>query len=328
MRDEISMVPRVGMGCWAIGGPFWNGQTPVGYSGANDTDSRRAIHAAWACGVRVFDTSAVYGAGHSEILLGECLADKQDAVLVSKFGHSFDGKTKQMTGPRFDPQYIEGSVEASRKRLRRDCIDVMLLHLNELPVADAVPAFDTLAGLRERGWIGAFGWSTDFPERINAFAGVDGFGVVEHAMNLFFDAPSMCAAARANGHVQLIRSPLAMGVLSGKFSKGRKVAPDDVRANDATWQGYFDERAARPDCARKLGSVRELITSGGRTPAQGALCWLLAKSPNVVPVPGAKTADQVEENAGALTHGPLPQGIMDEIEAVLDRPPEGPPRAR
>ena len=73
MENKLANAPRIGMGCWAIGGPFWNNGVPIGYSGATDKDSIAAIEASWTAGIRVFDTSAVYGAGHSETLLGEAL---------------------------------------------------------------------------------------------------------------------------------------------------------------------------------------------------------------------------------------------------------------
>lgn len=328
MNNDLKQAPRIGMGCWAIGGPFWNGDVPVGYSGTNDKDSLQAVDAAWAAGIRVFDTSAVYGAGHSETLLGKALRDRSDAIIVSKFGHSFDAETKQMTGPRFDAAYVKASVAQSLARLQRDRIDVMLLHLNGLSVEEAGPVFDTLEDLRSAGQIGSFGWSTDFWDSINAMAGRPGFSTVQHAMNLFFDAPSMCAAAKDHDLVLLNRSPLAMGVLTGKFSGGNKVADLDIRANDPTWQSYFSEGMALPDCNRQLDAVRDLLTVGGRSLGQGALCWLLAKSPHTLPIPGAKNARQAEENAAALDHGPMPANVMADIETVLARPPEGEARAR
>ncbi|MBM7067449.1 aldo/keto reductase [Actibacterium sp. 188UL27-1] len=88
------------MGCWAIGDPFWNGNICRGYSGTNDEASRMAIDAAWEAGVRVFDTSALYGAGHSETLLGQTLATRSDMIVVAKLGHFFDAATQQMTGGR------------------------------------------------------------------------------------------------------------------------------------------------------------------------------------------------------------------------------------
>jgi aryl-alcohol dehydrogenase-like predicted oxidoreductase len=328
MDNSLKKAPRIGMGCWAIGGPFWNGDVPVGYSGTNDIDSKKAIHASWAAGVRVFDTSAVYGAGHSETLLGEALSDRPDAIIISKFGHSFNAETKQMTGPKFDAAYIRASVDQSRKRLRRDRIDVLLLHLNGLSIEEAVPVFDTLEDLRSLGHIASFGWSTDFWDSVNAVADRPGFIAVQHSMNLFFDAPSMNAAAAPHDLVQLNRSPLAMGVLTGKFSNGRGVTGDDIRSNEPEWQRYFSKGRALPDCIRQLQAVRELITVCGRTPGQGALCWLLAKSANTLPIPGAKNARQAEENAAALEHGPLLPDVMEEIEKVLMREPEGQARER
>ena len=90
-------------------------------------------------------------------MLGQTLGDRPEAVIVSKFGHSFDAASKQMTGPKFDPAYIRDSVEQSRLRLRRDQIDVILLHLNDLPVEDAEFAFDVLEDLRSVGQIASFG---------------------------------------------------------------------------------------------------------------------------------------------------------------------------
>lgn len=328
MTSRLQTAPRIGMGCWAIGGPFWCGDIAAGYSGADDAESLRTIHAAWDHGMRVFDTSAVYGAGHSERLLGEALAHRGDAVIVSKFGHSIDAATRQLTGPRFDPAYVRWSVEQSLRRLRRGHIDVMLLHLNDLPVEDAEPAFETLEALVAAGVIGSYGWSTDFPASVAAMARRLGFSTVQHAMNLFFDASSMCRVARDHGLSQLIRSPLGMGVLTGKFDDGQSVPAGDVRAGPPDWQGYFDAGRPRTDLARQMAAVRELLTIGGRTLAQGALCWLLAKGPGILPIPGAKSAAQATENAGAMAFGPLPEAVMLEIERLLQRPPEGLPRAR
>ncbi|WP_425483411.1 aldo/keto reductase [Ancylobacter pratisalsi] len=328
MTSRLQTAPRIGMGCWAIGGPFWFGEIAAGYSGADDVESVRAVHAAWDHGIRVFDTSAVYGAGHSERLLGKALAGRDDAVIVSKFGHSIDATTRQLKGPRFEPEYVRWSVEHSLKRLGRDYIDVMLLHLNDLPVADAEPAFETLEAFVAVGAIGSYGWSTDFPASAGAMARRLGFSTVQHSMNLFFDAPSMCRVAREHGLTQLIRSPLGMGVLTGKFDDGRSIPGGDVRAGPPDWQGYFDGGRPREDLARQMAAVRELLTVGGRTLTQGALCWLLAKGPMILPIPGAKTTAQAIENAAAVVFGPLPESVMEEIETVLQRPPEGLPRAR
>ena len=323
-----SEVPRIGMGCWAIGGPFWSGDTPLGMSQTDDVRSLAALEAAWESGVRVFDTAGVYGAGHSETLLGRHVARRDGAYIVSKVGHGFDAETKQIGPDVLDPAGIEAAVDASRARLRRDRIDLMLLHLNALPVADAEAIMDALEALRERGWIGAYGWSTDFPASAEAYAKRSGFAAVEHAMNLFFDAPSMCSTAEKHGFAQLVRSPLAMGLLTGKFRKGNRIGGADIRAGRVNWQDYFADGIPSSRHLATLDALRDWLTVGGRTLAQGALGWLLAASPRTLPVPGAKDAAQAEANARALELGPLPPEAMEGIEALVDRPPEGPPRER
>ena len=326
--NPLTNTPRIGMGCWAIGGPLWAGETPLGYSGTDDAESKRTIEAAWAGGVRVFDTAAVYGAGHSEALLGEVLGNRAGSVVVSKFGPVFDRETRQVVRDDVRPAAIRASAEASLARLQRERIDVLLCHVNTLPVAKVPEVFDTLETLRDEGKIASYGWSTDFPERLDAAAGWPGFAAVEYAMNLFFDAPSQHAMAERHGLQQLIRSPLAMGLLTGKFAGGEAVAKDDVRANTFDWLDYFKDGFVSEALITRLDAVRELLTSDGRTLGQGALGWLLARSPAVIAVPGAKTVAQAEENAAAMALGPLPEAVMVEIERLIDRPPEGPARER
>ena len=321
-------LPRIGMGCWAIGGPFFADEANLGWAGTDDQKSRGALQAAWDAGVRLFDTADVYGAGHSEKLLGAFVKGRTGAVVVSKFGNAFDETTKQMTGQRHDPDSVRNAIDASRKRLEMDCIDVVLLHLNDLSLDQSKPVFDTLDDLRDRGWIGAFGWSTDFHDRADAEGQRDGFVAVEHADNVLIGTRAMNQAADRHGLAQLVRSPLAMGLLTGKYDRGQRIQSDDVRNFSAGWNDWFTEQVGSPHHMRKIAAVRELLTSGGRTLAQGALCWLLARSPRMFPIPGAKDATQAEENAAAMAHGPLSGDIMDEIEALLDRPPEGPPRPR
>ena len=89
-----------------------------------------------------------------------------------------------------------------------------------------------------------------------------------------------------------------------------------------------DRRLLGPPLAQRRDAVRELLSSDGRTLAQGALAWIWALSPRTVPIPGARTEAQATANAQALDFGPLSPAVMAEIEAVLDRPPEGPPRER
>ncbi|WP_343712169.1 aldo/keto reductase [Inquilinus sp.] len=324
-------VPRLGLGCWAIGGPFFAGETPLGYGTVDDAESIAAIRCAVDLGLRVFDTADVYGAGHSEEVLGQALEGGDDVVIATKLGNRFDPATKQMAGSIADGDLrreTRSAVEASLRRLRRERIDLVQLHLNDLPIGPAGEVFDELDRLRAAGAVGAYGWSTDFPERAAAYAGRSGFVAVQHGMNLFFDAPSLLAVVEEHGLVSINRSPLAMGLLTGKFAAGQALPAGDVRSNTFGWMDYFKDGRVVPEFAGRLDRIRHLLTVDGRTPAQGAIAWLWAKSPRTLPIPGFRSPAQVRENAGALEKGPLPTDIMAEIERLLDRQPEGEARAR
>lgn len=318
----------LGMGCWPIGGPFFKGERPLGYSNVTEQESRRTIKAALNAGIRLFDTAAVYGAGHSERLLGDELAGHPDALVVTKIGMGFDEKTKQVTGDETNPSEVKPAIERCLGRLRRDRIDIVLLHLNGLPVAEAGPVFDAMETARDAGKIRAFGWSTDFPQSVEAMSAREGFVAVEHAMHLFFAAQAMQETVARKGLTALIRSPLAMGLLTGKFDAQTRLSENDNRSVDQGWTDYFQNGRANPDYLARLDGVRDLLCSGGRSLTQGALCWLMAKSPRNIPIPGARTVAQIEDSAGALVHGPLSGTVMAEIETLLAREPEGPPRER
>lgn len=297
-------VPRVGVGCWAIGG--------VDYGEVFDHVSLAGLRLAYDMGARVFDTAIAYGWGRSERLLGQAFADADDVVIVTKFGHPVD---------QLSPGSIKASIEMSRANLRRDRIDLVLFHVNEYDPGEAGFVFDTLAELRERGWIAAFGWSTDATASVEAFADRDGFVAVENDLNVFVPADELMTFVEGRELLSINRLPLAMGMLSGKYNAGQAVGSNDIRASQAVWMKFFKDGKAHPDYVRRLESLRELLTTGGRTLAQGALSWILAHSPQALPVPGFKTEAQIRDNLGALEKGPLPAATMAEIEAILSREP-------
>ncbi len=320
--------PTLGLGCWAIGGPFSANGNPVGWGEVDDKTSTAAIHAAVDHRIRLFDTAQAYGTGHSETVLGNALHDRPDVAIVTKIGIGIDPANRAITGEVTDPEAIRASLDASHKRLRRDHIDLVLLHLNELPIERAAPIFDLLDGLYSAGRIGSYGWSTDFPDRTRAFADRPGFTAVEHAMNVFFAAEHMVPATRAAGIAALIRSPLAMGILGGRYDASAEFSKNDVRSSNQSWNGHFADGRIAPDRLTALDAVRDILTSDNRSLAQGAIAWLWARSPNAIPIPGFRTPEQVTDLCGALDHGPLTQAQMSQIETLLNRPPEGPPQQR
>jgi aryl-alcohol dehydrogenase-like predicted oxidoreductase len=313
-------IAPLGLGCWPIGGKMFaeDGQS-LGYANADDKESLRAIHAALANGITLFDTAAAYGAGHSEHLLAKGLKNKLDAVVVTKIGFSINEATKVLTGPETDPASVEPAIERCLKRLDRESIDLVLLHLNDLPLDKAGELFDEMEKVRQRGKIKAYGWSTDYVANVEAMHDREGFTAVEHAMNVFMDAPKIQSLVHGSKLHALIRSPLAMGLLSGKYTNDSTLSSNDVRATNQGWAQYYIDGKPNPTYIELFNAVRELLQTGGRTSAQGALSWLWAKSSRNIPIPGARTVKQVEELASALTFGALPTDTMEEIAKLIGR---------
>lgn len=310
-------VPRLGMGTWAIGGPYWMDANPRGWGPADDAESARAIAAALDAGIRLFDTADVYGAGHSERVLGAALKGRDDVFVATKVGNAFDEAKKQVLGPNTDPAYIRAACDASLARLGRDVIDLYQLHIGNLTPEEAEPIRAVFEELVAAGKIRAYGWSTDDADRATGWLGHEHFRAIQFDMNALYPAPESCRLAEENGLIALIRSPLAMGFLSGKFRAGHSFDPDDIRGTSVSWLKPFKDGKLNPDYVRKLDAIIDLLTSGGRTPIQGALGWIWATSLRALPIPGIRTVAQAKENTGALAFGALAAEAVAEIETVL-----------
>ncbi|MEM8786708.1 MAG: aldo/keto reductase [Pseudomonadota bacterium] len=321
-------IAPLGMGCWPIGGAMFSGAQSLGYANSDDAQSIKAIHAALAGGITLFDTAAAYGAGHSERLLAQALKGRPEALVVTKIGIGIDEDSRQLSFGTFAAESVAPAVEGCLRRLGRDRIDLLLLHVNEMPVPEAAAVFDAMDDACAAGKIRAYGWSTDISESAAAMAGRARFTAVEHAMNVFFDAPRMQMTVRDHGLAALLRSPLAMGLLSGKYDAKTTMPNGDIRAAREDWMEYFRDGKANPAFLKTLDAVRDLLMTDGRSLVQGALGWLWAKRAANVPIPGARTVDQIEGIAAALAFGPLDPGVMEAIEGLVERRPEEPDRPR
>lgn len=329
MRFLDQQINPLGMGCWPIGGPMFSGDQPLGYTNSDDDESIRTIHAALAGGITVFDTAAAYGAGHAERLLARALQNRPEALIVTKIGIAIDEDSKQLTGEDTAPESVMPAIDRCLKRLQRDRIDLLLLHQNSLPVSVANALFDEMDKACRDGKIRSYGWSTDFSESLTAVAHRDAFVAVEHAMNVLVDVPRIQAVTREHALTALIRSPLGMGLLSGKYGSGAILPSDDIRGTSNRRTDYFTDGQSNPVMLAQLDAVRDLLTVEGRSLAQGAICWLWAKGDMNLPVPGARTVEQIEGLAAALSFGALPDDIMAQIDALIEREPaDTPDRAR
>ncbi|WDZ88086.1 aldo/keto reductase [Micromonospora cathayae] len=307
------------MGCWAIGGPWAEGNQPLGWGPVDDEESVRAIRHALDLGVTLFDTADTYGAGHGERILGRALAGRRDeAVIATKWGYTFDETTRQATGQDTSPGYLRRALVDSLRRLRTDRIDLYQLHLADLPVPRAEALLGTLEDLVAEGLVRAYGWSTDRPDRAAAYAQAGpGHTAVQHTLSVLRDAPAMLTVCDKYDLASVNRGPLGMGLLTGKYTAGSTLPRDDVRGVTSGWLDWFRGGRPAPEWLRRVGAVRTALTADGRTLAQGALGWIWARSGRTVPIPGCRTVAQVEENAAALHRGPLAPDQFAEVERAL-----------
>ncbi len=314
-------VSAMGLGCWAIGGPFFAGDTPQGWGEVDDAESLRAIQAGLDCGINFFDTANVYGAGHSERVLGQALAGKRSQVVIAtKFNAVFDEATRQVTGSDKTPEGIRKACEESLRRLNTDYIDLYQFHDNGYPYEQAQPVRDALEALVREGKIRAYGWSTDFPKNAEFFAQGDHCSAIQVQLNVLDDNPGILSVCEKYDLAAINRGPLAMGLLTGKYTQDTKPSIDDVRGEKAPqWMKYFKNGMPSPEFLKQVDAVKQILTSGGRSLAQGALAWIWARSPKTVPIPGFRTVKQVTENCRALRFGPLAQAQFDEIEQIMGR---------
>ncbi len=314
-------ISALGMGCWAIGGPFWSGETAQGWGEVDDEESIRAVHRAMELGITFFDTANVYGAGHSERVLARAFAGRRSRVVIAtKFNAVFDESTRQVTGSDSSPKGIRKACEDSLRRLETDYIDLYQFHDNGFPPEKAQPVRDTLEELVKEGKIRAYGWSTDFPKSAEFFAQGEKCTSIQLQLNVFESDPAVLAICEAYDLAAINRGPLAMGLLTGKYTAETKPSVDDVRGvKSPDWMKYFKNGRPNPEFLKQRDAVRDILTSDGRTVAQGALAWLWARSPKTIPIPGFRTVAQVEENCRAMEFGPLNAAQMNEIDVILGR---------
>ncbi|MEU8406065.1 aldo/keto reductase [Micromonospora sp. NPDC048842] len=310
-------VSAIGMGCWAIGGPLWgdDGQ-PFGWGEVDDDESIRTVHRALDLGVTLFDTASNYGAGHSERILGKALAGRRDSVVIAtKFGNVSEEGARRALGTDASPAFAVRSLEDSLRRLGTDHVDLYQLHINALPVPAALDLVDTLEALVDQGKIRAYGWSTDDPASAEAFAAAGPHcAAIQHDESVLRDNAAVLAVCDKHDLASLNRGPLAMGLLTGST---RAVGADDVRGRAPEWLEWFTDGRPTPRWAARVDQVRAALTADGRTLAQGALGWLLARSPRTVPIPGLRTVAQADENLATLTLGPLGAESYAEVERLL-----------
>lgn len=309
-RSGLEVSP-LGLGCWAIGGPFRDQGGWMGYGDVDDATSLEALRVALDLGVTLLDVSDVYGCGHAERLVGEALRGRTDpVVLVSKFGYTFDEGARQVTGRDLSPGSIRRSCEASLTRLGVEALDVYVLHPWDLSLDEALEVRRVLEALADEGKIRGYGWCTEDPAMQRAFAaGAPRCVVAPQVLNWMQARPDLLALADELDLAVITRRPLGMGLLTGAFHADRELAANDMRRRFG-WDLRAGKQAAQ---LARLDELRGVLTRRGHTLAQAALAWIWARHPRAVPVPGFRNRAQVEENLGARARGPLDASQMQDL---------------
>ena len=308
-------VSALGLGCMGFSQSF--GPAP-------DRDASIAfLRTAVDRGVTLFDTAEVYGPYANEDLVGEALEPVRDqVVLATKFGFAFDADGQQ-TGVSSRPDTIRAAVDGSLRRLRTDVIDLLYQHRvdPDVPTEDVA---GTVKELIEAGKVRHFGMSEAGAATIRKAHAVQPVTALQSEYSLFWREPetSVLSTLEELGIGFVPFSPLGRGLLTGQVTRDSTFGEGDIRAN----LPRFTPEAldANLDVVDQVKVVAERLDAA---PGQVALAWLLAQRPWIVPIPGTRRLERLDENLAAtelkLAAEDLEQltALSDAITVVGDRYP-------
>lgn len=289
------------------------GLSAVYGEGASRQDATTLLHAAVERGVTLFDTAEAYGPFTNEALLGEALAPYRDhVVLATKFGFGIhtDGSRYGLDSR---PEHIREVVEAALTRLKTDHIDLLYQHRVDpnVPIEDVA---GTLKELIEAGLVRHFGLSEASAQTIRRANAVHPVTAVQSEYSLWtrdVEHNGVLAVCEELGIGFVPFSPLGAGFLTGTIDATTPLEKGDFRAVSPRFTP--EARAANQDVVELLTRI---ATEKGATPAQIALAWLLAQKPWIVPIPGTKKVQRLEENLGAADVQLTPDDLRSIEEAA------------
>jgi aryl-alcohol dehydrogenase-like predicted oxidoreductase len=301
-------VSALGLGCMRMS----FGDRPVG----TKQEMIAFLHAAVDRGITFFDTAEVYGPFTNEELVGEALESfRGQVVIATKFGFQLnpDG-SPGWTGLNSRPEHIKQAAEGSLKRLRVEALDLFYQHRvdPEVPIEDVAGAVQDLI---QEGKVKHFGLSEASAETIRRAHAVQPVTAVQSEYSMWWRTPEeeVLPTCEELGIGFVPYSPLGRGYLTGKIDENTTFASSDVRSTSPR----FTPEAIKAnrvliDLVTKIGEQK------GATPAQIALTWLLAQKPWIVPIPGSRKLERLEENIGAAAVE-LTADDLQEIEGALSK---------
>jgi aryl-alcohol dehydrogenase-like predicted oxidoreductase len=296
-------VSRICFGCWAIGGWWWGS--------VDDGESIAAIHAALEDGINFFDTADVYGGGRSEKVLGKALEGSDDAIVATKGAVQFDDRGE--TGRSNEAKYLKRACEDSLKRLKRETIDLYQIHWpdGQTPIDVAVEA---LQQLKDEGKVRHYGLS-NFPLKdLEIALDTARYESIQPRYNLLHREieEEILPFCEDNEIGVLAYSPLASGLLTGKFTPDWRFEEGDHRSEHPDFVGKEFERNLRV-----AEILKEYAEKNECTVTQLAISWVLANPAVTCAICGAKRDMQVDEIVEAIDY-PLSLREVEEINALVD----------
>jgi aryl-alcohol dehydrogenase-like predicted oxidoreductase len=298
-------VSALGLGLMSMSGVYGN---------ANDEESIGVIHYALDKGINFLDSADMYGWGHNETLLGKALKGRRDKVVVAtKFGQVKLADGKQAVEGR--PEYVMQACEASLKRLGIEVIDLYYQHRvdTNTPIEETVGAMKRLV---EQGKVRALGLSEARPETIRRAHKVHPIAAVQNEYSLLYrkEGEETLQATRALGVTLVPYAPLGRSMLTGTVHGKADLPEGDRRLQHPRFQGEALDKNVQ------LVSRLEAIAREKKcTPAQLVLAWLLAQGNDIVPIPGTKRKQRIDENLAALNIKLSPE----DVRRISDAAPVG-----